>query len=123
MSESGEVCGRCGHPINEVVARLAIESGPLHDSHPTMDLCAGCSESLERWVARRGRGRSSRRSSGGGSHERSHRESEDEAPAAFSQLASGVMFLQSENARQILVTLIVVAIFALSVTFLVSILR
>jgi hypothetical protein len=121
MSEPGKTCSRCSEPIDEIRARVAIESGPLHDSHPVLELCAGCSESLERWMARRGRGRS-RRASGDGLHERSHRHHfEAEDPVSFP--TPGVLSLQSDSARQILLAVIVIAIFALSVVFFVSIIR
>jgi hypothetical protein len=123
MNEPSKRCDRCRDPIDEVAARVAIESGPLHELHPLLDLCAACSESLERWFARRGRGRPSR-GAGGGFREHSHRHGDDDSPAAMAgELGSGTLFLQGDQARQILLTVIVVAIFALSVTFFVAIMR
>lgn len=120
MSEPIKRCSRCDEPIEEVAARVAIESGPLHASHPVLHLCTGCSESLERWLARRHRGRSSR----GSSRAHSHRHGEDDSPARFSGEAdTGLVSPRSEGARQIIVTLVVLAIFAVSVSFFVSFMR
>jgi len=56
--------------------------------------------------------------------ERSHHDGEDRNPDLLpAQLTTGELFLQSESMRQIVVALIVVAIFALSVAFFVSIMR
>jgi len=123
MSEPNKRCSRCSDPIDAIVARVAIESGPLHDSHPVLDLCVGCSESLERWMARRGRGRSSR-GGPGGPRDHYHRHGEEDLAAmAPPGLSSSALFLHSDVARQLLLTVIVVAIFALSVTFFVAIMR
>lgn len=125
MSEPTKRCSRCSEPIDRVVARIAIESGPLHDSHPVMDLCVDCSESLERWIARRRHGRSSRGASGGGPREHFHRHADEYGPAEpySPETGGGVLFLGSDSARQIIVTMIVVAIFALSATLFASIMR
>lgn len=122
MTEPTKTCGRCGEPIEQVRARVLIESGPLHETHPVLELCDYCSESLERWMARRGRGR--RGSSGSHSHSHSHRHGGYDDPALFSAAPSQeVLSLPGEAGRQILLLAVILAVFGIGIFLFVSLMR
>src|SRR4051794_31544672 len=75
MAETGETCGRCGSPLKGEPVVILIQSGPLHASHPVLNLCPSCANSLTRWYVR-GQGSSAARptKSSAPSDRPSHRE-------------------------------------------------
>src|SRR5262249_32868318 len=42
-----------GLPIGDDPSVVRIESGAMHEAHPTLDLCPACTDSLGRWLERR----------------------------------------------------------------------
>jgi len=106
----------------KVVARVGIESGPLSASHPVLELCAGCSDSLERWLARRGRSRGGHSPSHSPSH--SHHHGGLDGPAMFATSAAGqqVLWAEGERGRQIVIALVLISAFAVGAFLFMSVL-
>lgn len=124
MTEPTKRCGRCGEPIEEFRARVAIESGPLHATHPVLELCDYCSESLERWLARRGRGRHGSSGPHSHSHSHSHRHGAYDDPALFSAPPSQVVLsLPGDAGRQILLLAVILAALGIGMFLLASLMR
>lgn len=48
-------CDRCGERIEAGRTLATLETGPLRDRWPTLDLCGTCAEALGEWI-RRGAG-------------------------------------------------------------------
>lgn len=88
MSEEDIHCDRCGTTIASDPSLVRIESGPLHDQHPSLNLCPHCADSLTHWLNKRSRtgttstgGRRGRRST-----ERSSSSSRRSSPADVPEL-------------------------------------
>jgi hypothetical protein len=58
MAETSETCSRCGGPLGPDRSEVAITSGRLTATHPALTICPRCTDSMERWLARGGAGRS-----------------------------------------------------------------